>query len=72
MIKFCGCTRKTLIVAQTVGKYLHKQFKCDDCGRTSFTQERIITKEDLLTPLEEFEKNEGITETRDDMPKEIL
>ena len=65
-IKFSGCTRKTLIISQIVGKYLHKQYKCNDCGRTSFEQKRIITKEDLLTPLSEFEKAEGITETRDD------
>ena len=72
MIKFCGCIRRTLIVAQVIGKYLHKQFKCDDCGRMFFERERIITKEDLLTPFEDFEKTEDITETRDDIPKEIL
>ncbi len=67
-VKFCSCIRRTLIISQVMGKYLHKQFKCNDCGRMFFEQERIITKEDLLTPLDEFEKAEGITETRNDMP----
>jgi len=66
-VKFCGCTRRELIVAQVIGKYIHKQFKCKDCGRMMFEQERIITKEDLLTPFEEFEKENNITKTRDDI-----
>jgi hypothetical protein len=69
-IKYCGCIRRKLIVAQTIGKYLHKQYQCEDCGRTFFEQERIITKEDLLTPFKKFEEDNGITKTRDDLPKD--
>ena len=39
---FCGCTRREIIVAQVVGKYLHKQLKCKDCGRI-FTEDEIIS-----------------------------
>ena len=39
---FCGCTRREIIVAQVVGKYLHKQLRCKDCGRM-FTEDEIIS-----------------------------
>ena len=37
----CGCTRREILVAQVVGKYIHKHFRCKNCGRM-FTEDEMI------------------------------
>ena len=43
---FCNCINKEIIVAQTMGKYLHKQLRCKDCGRMFIEDEKMDDKDE--------------------------
>ena len=47
-VNFCGCIRRELIVVQVIEGYLHKQYKCRDCGRMFFEQEKLLEDIDDL------------------------
>lgn len=44
---YCGCTNKEIIVAQTIGKFLHKQLRCKDCGRMFIEDEDIFNFDEI-------------------------
>ena len=44
---FCGCINREIIVAQVIGKYLHKQLRCRDCGRMFTEEEQLDDFDDV-------------------------